>query len=322
VTVPRPETLIPAARPRAEDPLVTIGIPAYNRPAGLARAIRSAMAQEHSRIEILVSDDASPDPSVHSVAVALAGEDPRIRVVRQERNLGHAANYQWVLDAAKGEYFMWLADDDWIDPHYVDRCLAVLRQGRYMSLVCGLARYYRGGLHVIDERVTNLSSTRPGKRILDYFSRVNMNGPLFGLARREDLLAVGFPAVPGGDWLLVGAMAARGGVRSLETVHIHRSLDGLGGDGLRLAESFGLRGLRARHHHILVAAQIWREIVAGPPRFVALNPVPRLFVATSAAASVIVRFKLAELGRTALGADTAAQLERRVSRWLRSRKSR
>ena len=60
----------------------------------------------------------------------LATTDPRVRVLRQNRNLGHAGNYQVVLEAAEGEYFMWLADDDWLDPGYVARCLAVLAEER------------------------------------------------------------------------------------------------------------------------------------------------------------------------------------------------
>jgi glycosyltransferase involved in cell wall biosynthesis len=282
--------------------LVTIGIPAYDRPLALERAIRSALAQDHRAIEVLVSDDASPDAAVTRTVLALAAEDPRVRFVRQPRNLGHAGNYQWLLDAARGEYFMWLSDDDWIDPQYVTRCRAVLESDPATKLVCGVARYYREGAHVTDERPTELRSRRPGLRVMCYFAQVTANGPLFGVARRTDIRAVGFPPVLGGDWLLVGALAARGCVRSLGDVHIHRSAAGLGSDAPRLARSFGYQGFRARHHHLFVAGGIWRAIVSGPPLFPDTSTIGRLLVANASAASIVIRFTLADIVRSAVRA--------------------
>lgn len=283
----------------------------------LERAIRSALAQDHAAIEVLVSDDASPDPMVERVASAFAAKDSRVRVARQPHNLGHAGNYQWVLDSARGEYFMWLSDDDWIDPAYVSSCLAELRADSSLKLVCGLAEYQHGGQVVATERVTNLRSRRPGLRLLGYFSRVNMNGALFSLARRSDLLTIGFPSVVGGDWLLVAAMARRGRVRTIEEVRIHRSASGIGGDPVMLARTFGHSGLRARQHHLFLAASLWREIAGTSSRFPEFGPVARVFVASGAAASIVTRFTMVGLVRRVIGPSRASALERRVAAWLR-----
>ena len=303
----------------AEPPLVTIGIPAYNRPVELARAARSALAQSHRRVEVLVSDDASPDPGMAEVLAALGAEDGRLRTVRQPHNLGHAANYDWVLRAARGEYFMWLADDDWIEPGYVERCLAELRADPRTGLVCGVVRYYRDGQEIAVERPTDLRSSRPGLRVALYFGSVTMNGALFGVARREDLAAIGFPPDIGGDWLLVGAMAGRAHVRTVPDVHIHRSASGLSADGEVLASSFGLQGLRARRHHLFFAARIGREIATGPPFFPPISFPGRLVVAGVATASILVRFSLGDLVRSLVGPQAAGRIERLVSAWLRRR---
>jgi glycosyltransferase involved in cell wall biosynthesis len=283
----------------------------------LERAIRSALAQDHPAIEVLVSDDASPDPMVERVASSFAANDSRVRFARQPRNLGHAGNYQWVLESARGEYFMWLSDDDWLDPGYVSACLAELRADSSVKLVCGLAEYQRDGQAAATERVTNLGSGRPGLRLLAYFSRVNINGALFSLARRSDLLTIGFPSVVGGDWLLVAAMARRGRVRTLEEVRIHRSASGIGEDPLALARSFGHSGLRARQHHLFLAATVWREIAGASSRFPELGPVAQVFVASGAAASIVTRFTLVGVFRRLVGPARANAVERRVSAWLR-----
>jgi glycosyltransferase involved in cell wall biosynthesis len=305
----------------SERPLVTIGIPAYDRPAELDRAVRSALAQDHPAIEVLVSDDASPDPAVETVLGVLAASDARVRHVRQPRNLGHAGNYQWVLENARGEYFMWLADDDWIDPGYVSRCLAALEDDPTTILVCGLARCYEAGVHVLDERPTNLQSARAGLRLIRYFSRVSLNGALFGLARHARLLEIGFPQVVGGDWMLIAAVAARGRVRTLDEVHIHRSLTGLGSDASQLARSFGIRGVVARQHHVFVAARIWADTALGAGACGGMGRIARIVVATIAAASIVIRFTLAPMGLAALAPSAASKVEGRISAGLRARES-
>jgi hypothetical protein len=309
----------PAPATAGAEPLVTIAIPAYNRPDGLRRAVRSALGQRHVSLEVLISDDASPDAGVQRAIGELLASDPRVRAVRQPCNLGHAGNYQWLLEAARGEYFMWLCDDDWLDPDYVQRCLAALRCDRSARLVCGLACYHRDGAELGEERAIELDSARPGLRLLRYFARVSMNGPLFGVARRDDLLAVGFPQLVGGDWLLVAALAARGRVHTLKDVHIHRSATGLGSDASALARSFGLRGPLGRHHHLLVAAEVWRRIAAPRALLHGASAPGRLLVATAAAGLIVVRFTVADCARALLGPRWAGRLERRLSLWLRSR---
>lgn len=281
--------------------------------------MRSALAQDYGRIELLISDNASPNPEVQRVGSRHAASDPRVRYVRQPRNNGHAANYQWLLEQAKGHYFMWLADDDWLDPQYVTSCMSVLTDDRTTILVCGLARYYRDGVNTLDERGINLDSRRPGVRVIRYFARVSLNGPMFGIARREDLLRTGFPATIGGDWLLIATLAARGRVRTLESVHIHRSASGLGADSRHLAYSFGMRGIAARYYHVAVATSTWREIARGAFAFGDMRRIPRLCVAGTVAALILTRFTLASLVREVLGPRKAAFLERHVSAWLRRR---
>jgi glycosyltransferase involved in cell wall biosynthesis len=286
-------------------PLVSVGIPTYNRRPLLERAVRSVLAQDHADLELIVSDDASPDDSAAAMA---AIDDPRLRFTRQPVNLGHAENYDWVLRQARGEYFMWLADDDWLDPGYVGRCLAALRADPATALVCGLARYYVDDVHEVDERPIDLLDERAGARLLRYFARVNMNGPLFGLARREHWLRTGFPDVPGGDWLVVARRAGIGKLRTLADVHVHRSMTGLGGDEQRLARSFGLSGFHLRHHHVWVARNLARE----------LRPEHGPIVAAAVAALVVARFEGPKLARRAgLGG-----LEQRAIAWVRRRDAR
>jgi glycosyltransferase involved in cell wall biosynthesis len=274
--------------------LVSVGIPTYNRPSLLERAVRSVLAQDHSELELIVSDDASPDPEVAAVLERLAAEDPRVRVTRQPRNLGHARNYQWVLDAANGAYFMWLSDDDWLDPSYISRCLSALLSDSGLALVCGQALYARGdGASGPPERVISLDSRSAARRVIGHFARVGRNGALFGIARTDDVRALGFEAGFAGDWMLVAGLAARGRVHTLTDVHVHRSVEGIGSAApARFAASLGMGGLAARAPHLVFAARLWRRIASGGRGFESIRPAARVLAATVSAALVIGRFSV------------------------------
>ena len=95
-------------------PLVSIGLPAYNRPESLKVVLESLLNQTYKNIEIIVSDNGSENPEVEKLVNEFVQSDKqeRIRYFRQSENKGPAFNFQFVLDQARGKYFLWNADDD------------------------------------------------------------------------------------------------------------------------------------------------------------------------------------------------------------------
>jgi glycosyltransferase involved in cell wall biosynthesis len=80
-------------------------IPTYGRPEFLAEALASVLAQTYADFECVVVDDASPEPAV-------LPDDPRVRLVRRERNGGPPAARNTGIDNARGRYIAFLDDDD------------------------------------------------------------------------------------------------------------------------------------------------------------------------------------------------------------------
>ena len=91
--------------------LVSIGIPVYNRPNRLVRAVESLQKQNYKNLEIIISDDCSPNPKLVTVIEKLASKDKSIRYFVQKENLGQVLNHVFVFNKAKGKYFKWMADD-------------------------------------------------------------------------------------------------------------------------------------------------------------------------------------------------------------------
>jgi len=86
-------------------------VPVFDRPAFVAEALRSALAQEcPGDLEVVVVDDGSTDETP-LVLAALAAEDGRVRVIRQE-NAGPATARNRAFAEGRGEFFALLDSDD------------------------------------------------------------------------------------------------------------------------------------------------------------------------------------------------------------------
>lgn len=115
--------------------LVSIGIPAYNKPEGLRRALECLTTQTYKNLEIIISNDCSPNPQTEAVALEFAEKDSRIRYFYQKENKSRFFNFGFVLEQATGEYFMWASDDDEWDPRFVEVCVDKLNNDPRFDLV-------------------------------------------------------------------------------------------------------------------------------------------------------------------------------------------
>jgi glycosyltransferase involved in cell wall biosynthesis len=92
-------------------PRVTLGIATFNRHTYLAEAIRSALDQDFTDLEVLVVLDGTTNPATTEILTEL-GDEPRLRVVRHDGNLGIAAAYNTFVSEGRGELIAMLGDDD------------------------------------------------------------------------------------------------------------------------------------------------------------------------------------------------------------------
>jgi|SRR5579864_7337165 len=108
----------------------TIGIPTYNRASFLRRAIKAAVDQSHSDVEILVSDNASTDETPE--VVRSFGD--RVRYCRNPENIGSWPNLVKLTQLATGDYFSWLQDDDLIHRDFVCRAVGAFESAEDVTV--------------------------------------------------------------------------------------------------------------------------------------------------------------------------------------------
>ncbi len=102
----------------SSSPLVTIGIPTYNRVRTyLKGTIHSALVQSYENVDIVIADNSSTDGTeeyIHSL------RDSRIRYFKHDKNIGPIKNFTYCLEKARGTYFLLLNDDDMIDSDFIE----------------------------------------------------------------------------------------------------------------------------------------------------------------------------------------------------------
>jgi hypothetical protein len=271
---------------RAE-PLVSVGIPTFQRADKLERAVESVMSQTHRNIELVISDNASQDHT-EALCRALCARDSRVRYLRSTVNRGPTANFNTIFGELSGDYAMVLSDDDWLDADYLTSCLTELQRRPDLVLACGIGRYVR------DDRVVRygvemqLEEDTPSRRVVAYIRAVDENGLFYGLMARDALRrAAPLRNVIGNDWLLAAAIVAQGKATTLTSTSINRELDGTSADFAKLTATLSLPHWQARVPHLVIAWEMLADVGWRAPVYRELALPARMLLACRAAWAAI-----------------------------------
>jgi len=124
-------------------PLVTIAIPTFNRAELLEGCLRAALAQTYPNFEVLVSDNASADSTPQLLQ---RFDDRRLRVMRQTSNIGLLPNWNACLAEARGEFIVFVSDDDRVSPNLLERCVSTLSGRKDIAIVVTLCNLHISAL--------------------------------------------------------------------------------------------------------------------------------------------------------------------------------
>ena len=118
-------------------PKVTIGLPVYNGELSLSQSIDSVLKQSFTDFELIISDNASTD-STAEICKNFTQLDNRVVFIRHEKNRGPYWNFNFLLEKARGMYFVWLADDDYWHPDFLLENVNVL--DNHKNIVCSIGK--------------------------------------------------------------------------------------------------------------------------------------------------------------------------------------
>lgn len=156
-------------------PVVSVIIPAFNEERVLVNCVRSILAADYDRVEVVIVDDGSTDHTA-DVAQSLAAAGNRVRAVTQA-NAGKGAALNRGIAESAGDVFLFVDADGIFDPATIREMLRGFDDPR-VGAVCG------------DDRPVNLN--RPATQLLAVLSHVGT-----GLVRRALVLLHCLPIVSG-----------------------------------------------------------------------------------------------------------------------------
>jgi glycosyltransferase involved in cell wall biosynthesis len=206
-------------------PRVSIGLTVYNGERFLEETLDSFLAQTYSDFELIVADNASTDRT-GEIARIYAAKDERVRVHRNEKNLGLAGNHNRVVALARGEYFKWAAADDVCRPNYLARCVEVLDRDPTVVLAYPMTQFIDEGGRPLDiqDAGWNLRSDDACERMRYAIFGSDWANACVGLIRSSALKKTRLmPAYAGGDFRVLGELSLLGKFYEVEeTLFVRR----------------------------------------------------------------------------------------------------
>jgi glycosyltransferase involved in cell wall biosynthesis len=129
-------------------PKVSFIIPCYNLAHLLRDCIHSILSQSYGDFELIVMDDCSPD---NTKEVAQSFDDPRVKYIRNESNLGALRNYNRGISLSSGRYIWLISADDYLrNPYVLNRYVDILDSNPRVGYV------FCPGVGVINGRETEI----------------------------------------------------------------------------------------------------------------------------------------------------------------------
>jgi glycosyltransferase involved in cell wall biosynthesis len=137
-------------------PLVSIALCVYNGEKFLEEQLHTLLYQTYSNIEIVISDDGSTDGSLNIIKKYLS--DQRVKLFKNEHNLGYVKNFEKVIQHCKGDYIALSDQDDIWDLTKIETLLGQIGNAtliyhdstlidtgkKELGKISGLLRMYQG----------------------------------------------------------------------------------------------------------------------------------------------------------------------------------
>lgn len=116
---------------------ISILCPSFNHQRFIAEHIKSVLNQSFKDFELIIVDDCSTDDNVAQISQF---NNPRIKLIRHEFNKGINAALNTAFENANGEYLMFLAGDDCLEPNALEVMIKELENLDYIVFYPGIMR--------------------------------------------------------------------------------------------------------------------------------------------------------------------------------------
>lgn len=152
---------------------ISLIIPVYNVSKYIERCLKSIIKQTYNHFECILVDDASPDDSIAICERMIAAyEGPiRFRILHHEHNRGLSAARNTGIDAATGDYILFIDSDDIISNDCVENLMAPMLKDNSIDIVHGQWMVFSDNSPMVLPQIRNQKSVDilPKETIRNFF---------------------------------------------------------------------------------------------------------------------------------------------------------
>jgi glycosyltransferase involved in cell wall biosynthesis len=249
--------------PPSKIPKITIGMPTYNSHGKIIRALDSVWIQSYPNLEVIISDNCSIDDT-QQLCQAISNNHSEVIYFRQATNIGLIPNFEFVLSHASGDFFIWLADDDALEPGVLNEYVDFLTQHPDYSLVSGKIRYWHENETAFFEKGFTLDNDNGDSRAARYYAKVVYGSLFHGMMRRSLAERIPMYNKIGADFHFVAALAFMGKIENLEIIGYNKRLNGTSRNFDQYAKVIGASGFSRKYPRLAIASDAFGEILESP----------------------------------------------------------
>ena len=132
-----------------KNPLVTVAVISYKASDYVIETLESIKSQTYQNIELVISDDASPDETAiicEKWLIENKGRFVRTELIASKKNGGVVVNSNRALNAAQGEWFKIIGSDDVLFPQAVEKMIKYAEEHKSASFMFGDQIYFNNNL--------------------------------------------------------------------------------------------------------------------------------------------------------------------------------
>ena len=185
-------------------PLVSVGMPVYNRPETLVNALECIVNQTYKNLEIIISDNASTSNEIENIVKRYMKRDKRIFYTKQKENIGPDRNFQYIISKVSGKYFLLAADDDVRSLDFIEKNIVFLEKNTDYVASTSPSRFENGSFNEYVMGDGSIECFDKYDRVNVFLSSWHSNARFCSLVRRDEIQkSYAVNSVLGGDWILV-----------------------------------------------------------------------------------------------------------------------
>ena len=277
------------------DPTVSVAVVLSGASDLVERAVRSALNQTYSALEIVLCDG-ELSQETREFAERMAALDSRIRINRRHRKTGFVDTCFAGWQAARGDYFMWLDAQSWIEPRYIERGVDFLEHNLSHGLVAGTVLRGESNQSDVASGPSSVAYEDPARRVELLLTNMAGGEAWYGLHRRAALPAMTLHNGLGFYYSWLFSVAWRGKIAAAPEMRLYRErlLDEC--DPSDEVVRLGVGNFQATDRWLSVAALLFCNIAFFDDAMNGLPFLERVRLAAAAADAIKARHRVLDEG--------------------------